>query len=44
MEKYPRFIREFRDVFSYNYDDIKSYVIDVIKHAIHLKKDAKPFP
>jgi hypothetical protein len=36
-------IREFRDTFSWNYDDLKAYRGDVIQHTIPLVEGAKPF-
>jgi ribonuclease HI len=36
-------IREFRDIFAWNYDELKAYRGDVIQHAIPLIEGAKPF-
>jgi ribonuclease HI len=36
-------IREFRDTFAWNYDDLKAYRGDVIQHAIPLVEGVKPF-
>jgi ribonuclease HI len=36
-------IREFKDTFSWNYDELKAYRGDVIQHAIPLTEGAKPF-
>jgi hypothetical protein len=36
-------IREYKDVFSWSYDDLKAYKGDIIQHAIPLKEGAKPF-
>jgi hypothetical protein len=36
-------IREFKDTFAWNYDDLKAYRGDVIQHAIPLVEGAKPF-
>jgi hypothetical protein len=36
-------IRQFKDIFSWTYDDLKSYRSDVIQHAIPLVEGAKPF-
>jgi hypothetical protein len=36
-------IREFRDTFAWNYDELKAYRGDVIQHAIPLVEGAKPF-
>jgi hypothetical protein len=36
-------IREFKDTFSWTYDDLRDYRSDVIQHAIPLTEGAKPF-
>jgi hypothetical protein len=36
-------VREFKDTFAWNYDDLKAYRGDVIHHAIPLVEGAKPF-
>ena len=36
-------IREFKDTFAWNYDDLKAYRGDVIQHAIPLIEGAEPF-
>jgi hypothetical protein len=36
-------IREFKDTFAWNYDELKAYRGDVIQHAIPLVEGAKPF-
>ena len=36
-------IREFKDTFSWNYDELKEYRGDVIQHAIPLIEGDKPF-
>jgi hypothetical protein len=36
-------IREFKDIFAWNYDELKAYRGDIIQHAIPLIKGAKPF-
>jgi hypothetical protein len=36
-------IREFKDTFAWNYDDLKAYRGDVIQHTIPLVEGAKPF-
>ena len=35
-------IREFKDTFSWNYDEMKAYRGDVIQHVIPLTEGAKP--
>jgi hypothetical protein len=37
------FIRKYRDVFAWSWDDLKVYRGDIIQHTIPLKEDAKPF-
>jgi hypothetical protein len=36
-------VSEYRDVFSFTYDELKAYKDDVFQHAIPLKEDTKPF-
>jgi hypothetical protein len=36
-------LREFTDVFSWTYEDLKTYDTSVIEHKISLKEDARPF-
>jgi hypothetical protein len=36
-------VHEYRDVFAFTYDELKSYREDVIQHTIPLKEDTKPF-
>jgi hypothetical protein len=36
-------VQEYRDVFSFTYDELKAYKEDVFQHTIPLKKDTKPF-
>jgi hypothetical protein len=36
-------VREFKDTFAWNYDDLKAYRGYVIQHAIPLVEGAKPF-
>ena len=42
-EKYIMLIKEFNDVFDWNYDDLKVYDPGVIQHTIPVQKNAKPF-
>ena len=42
-EKYIKLAKEFYYVFAWTYDDLKVYDLDVIKHTIPVKKNAKPF-
>ena len=41
--KYVELIKEFHDVFSWSYEDLKSYDTSVIQHTIPLKENQKPF-
>ena len=42
-EKYIKLMKEFYDVFSQTYDDLKVYDPGVIHHTIPVQKNAKPF-
>jgi hypothetical protein len=41
--KYAELLREFVDVFSCTYEDLRTYNTSVIDHKIPLKEEAKPF-
>jgi hypothetical protein len=41
--EYFELLREFTDVFSWTYNDIKTYDTIFIEHKIPLKEEAKPF-
>ena len=41
--KYINLFKEFQDVFSWSYEDLKSYDTNIIQHKIPLKQDHKPF-
>ena len=41
--KYVDLFKEFQDVFSWSYEDLKSYDTSVIQHTIPLKPNQKPF-
>jgi hypothetical protein len=41
--KYAEFLRQYKDVFSWSYDDLKTYDTFVIGHKIPLKHGIKPF-
>jgi len=41
--KYVDLFKEFKDVFSWSYEDLKSYDTSVIQHTIPLKPNQKPF-
>jgi len=34
--------QEYKDVFAWRYDELKTYNVDIMKHQIPLKPDAKP--
>ena len=37
--KYIELMKEFQDVFSWSYEDLKSYDTSIMQHTIHLKED-----
>jgi len=41
--KYINLFKEFQDVFSWSYEDLKSYNTSIIQHKIPLEEDHKPF-
>jgi hypothetical protein len=41
--EYTELLKEFSDVFSWTYEDLRTYDINVIEHKIPLKEEAKPF-
>jgi hypothetical protein len=40
---YGELLKEFADIFSWQYDDLKTFDTEVIQHKIPLNKDTKPF-
>jgi hypothetical protein len=42
-EKYINLMKEFLDVFSWSYEDLKFYDTSIIQHVIPIKEDHKPF-
>ena len=42
-QKYIEIFKEFKDVFSWGYEDLKSYDTNIIQHKIPLKENQKPF-
>jgi hypothetical protein len=42
-DEYVGLLREFADVFTWTYEDLKTYDTTVIEHKIPLKEEAKPF-
>ena len=43
MASFIKLFKESKDVFSWTYDDLKTYNTKIIQHIIPLKQDAKPF-
>jgi hypothetical protein len=41
--EYTELLKEFADVFSWTYEDLRTYDTTVIEHKIPLKEEAKPF-
>jgi hypothetical protein len=42
-QRYINLMKDFLDVFSWSYEDLKVYDTKVIQHAIPIKDDQKPF-
>ena len=42
-QKYIALFKEFSDVFSWSYEDLKTYDTEIIQHKIPIKEDQKPF-
>jgi hypothetical protein len=42
-DEYVRLLKEFDDVFSWTYRDLRTYDTNIIEHKIPLKEDVKPF-
>ena len=42
-QKYIEIFKEFKDVFAWGYEDLKSYDTKIIQHKIPLKENQKPF-
>ena len=40
---FMKLFREFKDVFAWTYEDLKTYDMNIIQHVITLKENAKPF-
>ena len=38
-----KLFKEYKDVFTWTYEDLKTYDTKIIQHVIPLKEDAKPF-
>jgi hypothetical protein len=43
VKKYTLLFKEFKDVFSWTYDDLKEYDKSIFQHTIPLKEGSKPF-
>jgi hypothetical protein len=41
--EYAELLKEFTDVFSWTYEDLRTYDTGIIEHNIPLKEEAKPF-
>jgi hypothetical protein len=41
--EYVKILREFADVFSWKYEDLRTYDTDIMEHKIPLKEETKPF-
>jgi hypothetical protein len=41
--EYVKLLREFVDVFSWKYEDLRTYDTDIMEHKIPLKEETKPF-
>jgi hypothetical protein len=41
--EYGELLKEFSDIFAWQYSDLKTYHTEVIQHKIPLNKDTKPF-
>jgi hypothetical protein len=42
-DEYAELLKEFANVFSWTYEDLRTYDTSVIEHKIQLKEEAKPF-
>ena len=41
--EYGELLKEFYDIFAWQYSDLKTYNTEIIQHKIPLNKDTKPF-
>jgi hypothetical protein len=41
--RYVSLMKQFSDVFSWSYEDIKVFYLEIMQHNIHLKPGSKPF-
>ena len=42
-QRYIEIFQEFKDVFAWGYEDLKSFDTSIIQHKIPLKENQKPF-
>jgi hypothetical protein len=42
-QKYSEFLKQYKDIFSWSYDELRTYDTTVIEHKIPLKQGVKPF-
>jgi hypothetical protein len=42
-DEYAKLLKEFDDVFSLKYEDLRTYNTNIIEHKIPLKEETKPF-
>jgi hypothetical protein len=42
-DEYTELLKEFSDVFSWTYEDLRTYDTSIIEHKIPLKEETKPF-
>jgi hypothetical protein len=43
IDQYTQLFKEFQDIFSWSYDDLKEYDKSIFQHVIPLKEGSKPF-
>ena len=42
-ERYVKLLKEYVDIFSWSYKDLKTYDTNIIQHKVPLKPNVKPF-
>ena len=42
-EKYLKLFQSYKDVFSWSYQDLKTFDVNIMQHKIPLREDAKPY-
>lgn len=40
--QYLKLFKSYEDLFTWSYQDLKAFEVDIINHKIHLKEDMKP--